>query len=53
MSQYYFLFNMSSCRKLERQNHPNQVNLLFFNKQWSKIFNYVDFISFNNYSIDF
>ena len=23
---------MSSCRKLERQNHPNQVNLLFFNK---------------------
>jgi len=24
-----------------------------FNKQWSKILNYVDFIIFNKYSIDF
>jgi len=51
---FYSIFNTSSCRKPEIQNHPKQVNLInIFNKQWSKILNYVDFTIFNNYPIDF
>ena len=30
----------------------NEFGIIIFNKQWSKILNYVDFIMFNNCSID-
>ena len=61
MSPYYILysiFNMSSCRQLEIQNDlpksPKSSEFaIFFNKLWSKILNYVYFIMFNNYSIEF
>ena len=39
---------MSSCRKPEIQNDLPKITqiCIFFNKQWSKILNYVDFIIF-------
>jgi len=44
----YSIFNMSSCRMSEIRNdfHKDQVKLLFFNKQWSKMLNYVYFDMF-------
>jgi len=48
----YSIFNMSSCRKPEIQNDLHKITKIkcicyfIFNKQWSKILNYVYFIMF-------
>jgi len=44
----YYIFNMSSCRMSEIRNDfpKDQVKLLLFNKQWSKMLNYVYFDMF-------
>ena len=52
---FYVVFNMGSFRKVKIQNDlpkitQNQVNLLFV---YQRVFTNVEFIIFNNNSIDF